>query len=196
MTAPHRTVAVPDVPAAVLGWRTWRVGRRAQHRHTLFSPLTGTPWPAGRPMVATCASPRHTPPGDACPCGLYAVADTGTLGWSPSDHEVLGVVALWGEVVEGEHGWRASHAYPRFLVAGPGVSAEQRAVVTRRYGVPVHTAEVSPRVLARRLDRSTADVLRHVDDPTAAADLLTEVTRRREPVPAPRRRGWRSWLTS
>jgi hypothetical protein len=193
VTAPHRVAAVPDVPAAVLGWRTWRVGRRAQQRHALFSPLTGTPWPAGRPMVAACASPRHTPPGDTCPCGLYAVADTTTLGWSPSDHEVLGVVALWGDVVEGERGWRASHAYPRFLVAGPGISAEQRAAIARRYGVTVHAGELPPRELARRLDRATADRLRLAED---ATELLAEATRRRDPVPAPRRRGWWSRLTS
>jgi hypothetical protein len=194
VTAPHRVTAVPDVPAAVLGWRTWRVGRRAQQRHALFSPLTGTPWPAARPMVAACASPRHTPPGDTCPCGLYAVADTTTLGWSPSDHEVLGVVALWGDVVEGQYGWRASHAYPRFLVAGPGISTEQRASMSRRYGVSVHLVEPGPRELARRLDRSTADVLRHAD-PSGLAELLAEAGRRRD-VPAPRRRTWRSWLTS
>ncbi|MEJ2866510.1 hypothetical protein WCD74_01950 [Actinomycetospora sp. OC33-EN08] len=194
MTAPHRTAAVPDVPAAVLGWRTWRVGRRAQQRHALFSPLTGTPWPAGRPMVAQCASPRHTPPGTSCPCGLYAVDDTATLGWSPSDHEVLGVVALWGDVVEGERGWRASHAYPRFLVTGPGVSEEQRAVIARRYGVPVHRSELAPRTIAKRLDRPTADRLRDTPDPTA---LLLDLARRRVDPPAvPRRRGWRGWLAA
>jgi hypothetical protein len=194
VTAPHRVTAVPDVPAAVLGWRTWRVGRRAQQRHALFSPLTGTPWPAGRPMVAACASPRHTPPGDTCPCGLYAVADTTTLGWSPSDHEVLGVVALWGDVVEGQYGWRASHAYPRFLVAGPGISTEQRAAMSRRYGVPVHLVGSGPRELARRLERSDADALRHAD-PADVTDLLAAACRRPD-VPAPRRRTWRSWLTS
>lgn len=196
MTAPHRVAAVPDVPAAVLGWRTWRVGRRAQHRHVLFSPLTGTPWPAARPMVAVCASPRHTPPGDACPCGLYAVGDTTTLGWSPSDHEVLGVVALWGEVVEGERGWRASHAYPRFLVTGPGISAEQRAAIGRRYGVAVHAGELPPRELARGLDRPTADALRQATDPDEVTALLAAATRRRDAVPEPRRRGWWSRLTS
>ena len=166
-------VRVPDVPVAVAGWRTWRVGRRAQQRHELFSPLTGTPWPPGRPMLAECASPRHAPPGDSCPCGLYAVANPGDLGWSPSDHEVLGVVALWGEVVEGTHGWRAAQGYPRFLLTGPGVSEEQRAGLARRLGVPVHRGEVPPRDLASFLaaDRATADALRHGTD-TEVADLL------------------------
>lgn len=168
-------VRVPDVPVAVTGWRTWRVGRRAQQRHELFSPLTGAPWPPGRPMVAVCASPRHAPPGDSCPCGLYAVADPGDLGWSPSDHEVLGVVALWGEVVEGTHGWRAAQGYPRFLLTGPGVSEEQRAGLARRLGVPVYRGELPPRDLARYLaaDRATADALRHGTD-SQVADLLAQ----------------------
>ena len=166
-------VRVPDVPVAVVGWRTWRVGRRAQQRHELFSPLTGTPWPPGRPMRAECASPRHAPPGDSCPCGLYAVADPGDLGWSPSDHEVLGVVALWGEVVEGTRGWRAAQGYPPFLLTGPGVSEEQRAGLARRLGVPVYRAGLPPRELAGLLaaDPATAEALRHGTD-TQVADLL------------------------
>ncbi|MFC5061672.1 hypothetical protein [Actinomycetospora atypica] len=168
-------VRVPDVPVAVVGWRTWRVGRRAQQRHELFSPLTGTPWPPGRPMLADCASPRHAPPGDACGCGLYAVADPGDLGWSPSDHEVLGVVSLWGEVVEGTRGWRAAQGYPRFLLTGPGISGEQRAGLTRRLGVPVYGSELPPRELAAFLaaDPATADALRHGSD-SAVADLLAD----------------------
>jgi hypothetical protein len=133
---------VPDLPTAILGWRTWRVGRRAQRRTELVAPLAGITWPARQPMVATCGSQRHTPPGDGCACGLYAVTDPGTLEWGPSDHEVLGVVALWGQVLEGARGWRASHAYPRFVVTGPAIPGEQRAALARRYGVPVHRSEV------------------------------------------------------
>ncbi|HEY2191590.1 MAG TPA: hypothetical protein VGH76_04695 [Actinomycetospora sp.] len=142
---------VPDVPDAVLGWRTWRIGRRAQRRAELIAPLAGSAWPARRPLVASCGSRDHTPPGERCGCGLYAVADPGVLEWGPSDHEVLGAVALWGQVVEGTRGWRASHGYPRFLVTAPVIPAEQRAVLSRRYGVPVVRSEVPARHLARLL---------------------------------------------
>jgi hypothetical protein len=30
-------------------------------------------------------------------------------------YRVMGTVALWGTVIEGEHGYRASHAYPQRL---------------------------------------------------------------------------------
>jgi hypothetical protein len=164
---------VPDVPDAVLGWRTWRIGRRAQRRAELIAPLAGSAWPARRPLVASCGSQDHRPPGDRCGCGLYAVADPGVLEWGPSDHEVLGAVALWGRVVEGTRGWRASHGYPRFLLTGPAIAAEQRAVLGRRYGVPVLRTEVPPRELARLLgtERAATDrLLRHPVD--GLADVL------------------------
>lgn len=156
------TDGAPDLPEPVLAWRTWRVGRRAQRRTELIAPLAGVLWPPRQPMVAVCASPNHAPPGDRCRCGLYAAADPGTLDWGPSDHEVLGVVALWGRIVEGARGWRASHAYPRLLLTGPGIAGEQRAALARRYGVPVHRSEVPPRGLALLLrdDPVHADVLR------------------------------------
>lgn len=155
-------VGVPDLADPVVGWRTWRVGWRAQRRTELIAPLAAFPWPPLRPMVATCGSPNHAPPGDGCGCGLYAVADPGTLEWSPSTHEVLGAVALWGQIVEGARGWRASHGYPRFVVTGPSIAGEQRAALARRYGVPVHRSEVPPRDLASLLsaDPARADALR------------------------------------
>ncbi|MDT7742770.1 MAG: hypothetical protein QOE59_1848 [Actinomycetota bacterium] len=154
-------LGVPDVADAVLGWRTWRIGRRAQRRAELIAPLAGSAWPARRPVVASCGSPDHAPPGEGCGCGLYAVADPQVLEWGPSQHEVLGAVALWGRVVEGTRGWRASHAYPRFVVTGPAIATEQRAALTRRYGVPVLRSEVPTRALAVLLgtERAVAEAL-------------------------------------
>lgn len=154
-------MGVPDLPHPVVGWRTWRVGRRAQRRTELTAPLAGIPWRPGQPMIAACGSRSHTPPGDGCGCGLYAVADPGTLDWGPSDHEVLGAVALWGQIVEGTRGWRAARGYPRFVVTGPSIATEQRGVLARRYGVPVLRSEVPPRHLASLLsaDPGLADTL-------------------------------------
>jgi hypothetical protein len=164
---------VPDLPHPVIGWRTWRVGRRARQRTELVAPLAGVTWPSRQPMVAACGSSRHTPPGDRCACGLYAVADPGTLEWGGSDHEVLGAVALWGQIVEGGRGWRASHAYPRFVLTGPSIAGEQRAALSRRYGVPVHRSEVPPRGLAALLreEPAVADRLRHAADAEVEAVL-------------------------
>lgn len=178
--APTTLDGVPDVPEAILGWRTWRVGRRAQRRAELVAPLAQVVWPARRPMVATCGARDHAPPGDRCRCGLYAVHDPGTLEWGPSDFEVLGVVALWGQVVEGTRGWRASHGYPRFLVTGPAIPAEQRAALARRYGVPVHGADLPTRALASQLggDPVTHQLLRSSDAEALLAAHMPEWARR------------------
>ncbi|GAA4756043.1 hypothetical protein [Actinomycetospora chibensis] len=188
---------VPDLPAPILGWRTWRVGRRAQRRTELVAPLAGITWPARQPMIATCGSQRHAPPGDRCACGLYAVTDPTTLEWGPSDHEVLGVVALWGQVLEGARGWRASHAYPRFVLTGPAIPGEQRAALARRYGVPVLRSEIPPRGLAALLGPD-ADVLRHGETAEVEAVLAAHMpgwaerweARRREAEAAAARRPW------
>ncbi|MEJ2889239.1 hypothetical protein [Actinomycetospora aeridis] len=171
---------VPDVSEAILGWRTWRVGRRAQRRAELVAPLAQVIWPARRAMVATCGSSSHEAPGDRCRCGLYAVHDPGTLEWGPSDFEVMGVVALWGQVVEGSRGWRASHGYPRFLVTGPAIPAEQRAALARRYGVPVHGADLPARALARQLggDPLATTLLRSTETEALLAAHMAEWARR------------------
>jgi hypothetical protein len=188
--------SVPDVPDAVLGWRTWRVGRRAQRRAELIAPLAGSAWPARRPIVASCGSWDHTPPGERCGCGLYAVADPRVLEWGPSVAEVLGAVALWGQVVEGSRGWRASHAYPRFVVTGPAIATEQRAALSRRYGVPVLRSEVPPRTLAALIGTEPAvahALLRGPVDEVEGmlAARMPDWTRPRSPESGRRRRWFR-----
>jgi hypothetical protein len=195
-------LGVPDVPDAVLGWRTWRIGRRAQRRAELIAPLAGSAWPARRPLVASCGSRDHTPPGVGCGCGLYAVADPGVLEWGPSEHEVLGAVALWGQVVEGTRGWRASHGYPRFVVTGPAIATEQRAALARRYGVPVLRSEVPTRELAALLgqERAAAAALLRcpVDDleDMVTAGMPDWLRRRHLEQARPARDGARRWSAS
>jgi hypothetical protein len=79
---------------------------------------------------------------------------------SPSAPRVLGLVSLWGKVVECEQGYRASHAYPlRIYVpddalgprwAGPDQIAEQLASA---YGVETDVLDVSMREAAWALVR-------------------------------------------
>jgi hypothetical protein len=91
----------------------------------------------------------HRPPSEACECGIYA-ADASTAasyGTPPADRvdrRILGRVALWGVVVECEHGWRASHAYPYEIVIPVHrfrddtlVPLEALAFDLTVYGVPV-----------------------------------------------------------
>ena len=85
-------------------------------------------------------------------------------GWPVAD---IGLVALWGSVVEGEAGWRASAAYPEALYL-PVRREEEREPCDRiawdlsAYGVPIAVVDCAGRGLV--------DALRDVT-PLAAGPL-------------------------
>lgn len=162
----------PDYAEPVVGWRAWLVSE-VDGRPLLGGVVFHRPWRPREPHVAEClhwrpqrlrpwrrAEPDHAAPGPGCRCGLYA-ADSldeairysrpGRLPepvrW-PTLHRVVGRVSLWGRVVECEHGWRASHAYPERLVVptrranGRRVpNAERIAEALEVYGVPVELVQ-------------------------------------------------------
>jgi hypothetical protein len=140
----------------VTGWRAWVVRETADGLR-LGSVLHDLEWPHGRAALAECrrhedvfAEPvaPHPVPGRACNCGFHAARDpVDALSYARGRDEpgtvcrVLGEVTLWGHVLETEHGWRASHAYPaRIYVAKPVLIAE-----LERYGVPVECGECASR---------------------------------------------------
>jgi hypothetical protein len=64
---------------------------------------------------AACKHARmHAAPNVDCSCGLHATRDVDLLRRTKSP-SVLGRVALWGRVVEHQHGFRAQFAYPQRL---------------------------------------------------------------------------------
>jgi len=119
---------IPDFAEPLEAWRVWRVARRGG-RVELQSLFSGAVWIYGVQSVAAARSYLELPP------LLF-----------PNDR-VIGRVALWGDVVEGPAGWRASHAYPSELyVPSPSVAyrgLRQRARLDEilfgleAYGVPV-----------------------------------------------------------
>ena len=150
----------------------WRVCQR-EGRIVLQSAFGDAPWEPGVPLSATCAK-RHRPalrpwrmetaaheaPDIACSCGIYGVRSLVAARWylesrfvlGPVDR-VIGRVALWGDVVVSEGGWRASFAYPTELFV-PVPSLMQRGLLRRtrhaleetvraleRYHVPVDVVE-------------------------------------------------------
>lgn len=97
-------------------------------------------WPARAEMVARCVIPReHEAPVANCTCGLYAVAELTSVPLQSLSGSVLGCVALWGAVVEGERGWRAARGYPVVLFADPSFDEDTRRRLGERYGVAVFT---------------------------------------------------------
>jgi hypothetical protein len=122
---------VPDYVEPLEAWRVWRVGMH-DGRLALFSAYAHAPWEPGVPLSATCAKPHrsvrrpwrmeasdHHAPDLGCSCGIYGVRSLAAARWfleshafaSRADH-VIGRVALWGDVVVSQWGWRASVAYP------------------------------------------------------------------------------------
>src|SRR5438874_2463989 len=98
----------------VVGWRVWRIDTR----YRLCSVLHDEVWEPRRPLVAACEA-GHLAPERGCASGVYAVQNPDQAAQylvgrnSPEAvHRVLGLVALWGWVVECARGWRAERAYP------------------------------------------------------------------------------------
>ena len=167
-------ISAPDYLEPVEGWRVWRVGRR-DGEVVLQSVFVDAVWEPGRALEARCEHRRrtiwrpwrvrtneHPAPEEDCSCGIYAASTRSAarryLGVpSPvgAGMRVIGRVALWGDVVESENGWRASCAYPSLLfVPIPTLharrSARRRAVVDEvavgleAYGVPVELVAGEP----------------------------------------------------
>ena len=168
---------VPDYAEPVEAWRVWRVAMR-EGRVVLQSLFAGAIWEPAVPLVASCTGGRrsrllpwrktpyeHAAPDLDCRCGIYGVESVAAarsyLETPPllyRDDRVIGRVALWGDVVEGPFGWRASHAYPSELfvpepmVAGGGIGrrayVEEILLALEAYRVPVDV--IAPSALTVR----------------------------------------------
>ena len=161
--------AVPDFIEPVEAWRVWRV---CMHdlRIVLQSLNADTVWEPGVALSATCAARQrsrrlpwrieasgHESPEVDCTCGIYGVRSAAVARWYLerravfyNAERVVGRVALWGDVVESESGWRASRAYPLELFVP--------AATTLRGGLR-HGAYVDEIVLALSAYRVPVEVL-------------------------------------
>lgn len=126
----------------------------------LFS-LNGTPWVPNQAFHAVCRvdgvgcrTTEDPDPGRGrdmhailspdCSCGVYAVRRRDHLSEIVSNPSlpslVSGMVALWGWVLEYEHGYRAEFAYPAGLIMWADLDGRMRDSLQRRarlYRVPV-----------------------------------------------------------
>jgi hypothetical protein len=152
-------VYAPDVVEPIVGWRLWRIAERGGSAR-LRSLFVHDVWPYLEPLQARCAVPRlsrrrrppHDPPVTDCDCGIYATSwrDVSAhlhASWRRRPGFVVGEVDLWGSVVEAEHGWRGTYAYPRrlFLLAPRKADAGDVVRLTtelERYGVEVDAVEL------------------------------------------------------
>ena len=149
-------------------YRCWYVnwqGGQPVLRSLYFSTI----WPPDAPLRASCETvtsslaawvrglfssapkaPKHPAPSWGCQCGVYGLAHiegdelTKTpqvRGGDPSRGvAALGVVLLWGRVIQHEHGYRAEYARPlKLLTVAPQFRARHVAelldAVAQRYSI-------------------------------------------------------------
>lgn len=157
--------ALRETPDAVVGWRAWIVTETAAGLR-LASVLHDLVWVAQEPALAACRQhedpfaerlPLHPVPGLVCNCGFHAARDpVDALSYLRGRDEantvcrILGEVTLWGQVVETEAGWRASHAYPARLYVDDRAVGDALAV----YGVPVLSPPCGSRSASSTWDSS------------------------------------------
>jgi hypothetical protein len=140
-------IAAPDLAAAVVAFRSWRLaGDR------LMSPFIPCRW-RGRVMHATCfhanrtltrgvgwLNEPHRSPHEDCQCGIYAYHTPGPRSWFGEAYWCEGVVSAWGRLVVHPDGFRAEHACVEAVSVPDGVVRFGAAHIHRaaaELGVPV-----------------------------------------------------------
>ena len=101
----------------ILAWRSWTLTGRRDGEGLLLRPVTAgsRAWRPREVAQATCRLAwSHEAPNADCSCGLHATRELDFLRRTRCP-AVLGRVALWGRVIEHEHGYRARYAYPQRL---------------------------------------------------------------------------------
>jgi hypothetical protein len=118
------------VAGPILGWRLWRTTPDG----TLMSVYKNVLWPAGIPLRAVPKNPDE---------GVYALKDPtkldGLVYTLTADQSgmVVGQVALWGTVIEHEHGYRAQYAYPALINLAPPMPGFPRPASLRRLAAAI-----------------------------------------------------------
>lgn len=128
----------PDTIVPLIGIRAWKAKHNGQHQLRLSSVYKETLWPINRKKMASCIEPfpnwvqspdgiwllnqtaihdPHDAPDEDCSCGIYAVNSTdysdNLTAWPDSTY--IGLVFIWGKVLEGQKGFRGQFARPAAL---------------------------------------------------------------------------------
>jgi hypothetical protein len=139
---------VPDQIAVEYGWRAWKVRKKeSKAGMTLLQSVSHDDafWQPRVPMEAVCKHDCGDVPGDQCRCGLYAAMTLPHLktmrhyfDYDPNESfRLIGKVALWGKVIEGTQGWKATYGYPSELYL-PFEAWHLHNDLKESYGVPVY----------------------------------------------------------
>lgn len=133
--------------------------------HNRLASRNGFGWPPYKHNYAVCQrGKRHDAPHEHCECGIYA--------FNTADHPhldvnafVWGEVALWGDVLVCDSGYRAEYAYPQTLFMrddGLKVTKHIRDTIEQTYGVPVHlvqhrAGQTADQIIQKELEKLVID---------------------------------------
>jgi hypothetical protein len=124
----------------------------------------GAIWPPRKKMMAMCTGDPFAPhdvPDPSCQCGIYAYAKPDDSALQRDNSSLWGEIAMWGEVLVCESGYRAEFAYPTALFmrkpAMPGNRTTRVLEAIRKeledtYGVPVF-------ILTERASKSATQLM-------------------------------------
>ncbi len=98
---------LPPEVGEIVAWRAWRIIQTSAGLR-LMSVTQKSMWEPGEPMVGKPSANSLE--------GIYASKTRAMIENSPyATYSIIGEVALWGEVVEHENGYRAQYAKPLTL---------------------------------------------------------------------------------
>jgi len=147
----------------LVGYRGWKVSL-INGEPVLESPAHGSKWdPSSRYFwspgenVARCRKGCTDIPGEDCSCGIYSLKspEPDLVDYWPF---IIGQVLIWGKVIEGEIGYRSSHAMVSLFLIPPveELSKEQLERLSVRYNAPLVKAK--PPILAA-ISKARRDIL-------------------------------------
>jgi hypothetical protein len=139
-------------------------------------------WTRLRTHMGWHGGATHDVPVWRCNCGIHAAKSPelaaeylylySTVHQPGVLARAIGLVSLWGGVVEGDNGWRASYAYPKklFLPKPEGHDdAEALRAGLAEYGVPIDFVEGEETPVARAVRRVRRDRRRGRQEITRSA---------------------------
>lgn len=136
----------------------------------LLMSRNGTPWWPRQKLRATCGGKlfsEHDAPKEGCQCGIYAYAAPNNPNLKDRN-VVWGEIAMWGDVLICETGYRAEFAYPLSLFVrdvGTKVVKFLRDSLEESYGVPVFMVEERDgKTAAEIMGEMVQSMLRDVDE--------------------------------
>lgn len=142
----YRRARAPKFPPLtleepILAFRAWRMSLGEPF---LLSCTCDHVWRPHERETAYCNVNRTVHPGVPptwnCSCGFYAYKTITELvasrySESPSGMVVLGRVALWGTVIDHQHGYRGRYAYPQLLFLRRDGSDDLIRRIADRYAI-------------------------------------------------------------